>query len=56
MLRDILRRSPEARARYEATKRDLAARLGHDREAYTEGKTDVVRSLLATAEADADAP
>jgi GrpB-like predicted nucleotidyltransferase (UPF0157 family) len=45
-LRDTLRRDPAARARYEAEKLSLQAEFGHDREAYTEGKTTVIRSLL----------
>ncbi len=49
-LRDLLRRSPEARQRYEAVKAELAERRPVDRSAYTNGKTDVVASLLRTAE------
>ena len=48
--RDLLRASAPARRRYEAAKRSLAARHPADRPAYTEGKTDVVRSLLASAD------
>jgi GrpB-like predicted nucleotidyltransferase (UPF0157 family) len=46
-LRDLLRRSPDARSRYEAVKRDLAMREPVDRKAYTIGKTDIVAALLA---------
>lgn len=46
-LRDTLLATAEARARYEAEKLRLQAELGHDREAYTEGKTTVIRALLA---------
>jgi GrpB-like predicted nucleotidyltransferase (UPF0157 family) len=45
-LRDLLRRSPRARSRYESVKLELAREFGDDRESYTEGKTDVVRELL----------
>jgi GrpB-like predicted nucleotidyltransferase (UPF0157 family) len=45
-LRDLLRRNPEARQRYEAVKVELAEREPVDRTAYTIGKTDVVTSLL----------
>jgi GrpB-like predicted nucleotidyltransferase (UPF0157 family) len=48
-LRDLLRRSVQARAAYEATKLALAESVGDDRAAYTDGKTDVVRQLLASA-------
>lgn len=44
--RDLLRRSPEARERYEAVKLALAGRQPTDRRAYTSGKTEVVTSLL----------
>jgi GrpB-like predicted nucleotidyltransferase (UPF0157 family) len=44
--RDTLLASPEARSRYESEKLRLQAEVGHDREAYTEGKTTVIRSLL----------
>jgi GrpB-like predicted nucleotidyltransferase (UPF0157 family) len=46
-LRDLLRRSPDARERYEAVKVALAQREPNDRKAYTIGKTQVVASLLA---------
>jgi GrpB-like predicted nucleotidyltransferase (UPF0157 family) len=45
-LRDLLRRCPEARARYQATKLRLAGRQPTDRRAYTSGKTGVVTELL----------
>jgi GrpB-like predicted nucleotidyltransferase (UPF0157 family) len=44
--RDLLRRSPEARDRYEAVKLELLQRDPTDRKAYTTGKTEVVTSLL----------
>jgi GrpB-like predicted nucleotidyltransferase (UPF0157 family) len=40
-LRDHLRAHPEDAARYEALKRELA-----EREAYTEAKTEFIRSIL----------
>lgn len=46
-LRDLLRRSPDARESYEAVKVELAQRQPIDRKAYTAGKTEVVASLLA---------
>ncbi len=47
-LRDLLRESPAARERYAAAKRSLLQASGNDRSAYTMGKTDIVRSLLAS--------
>jgi GrpB-like predicted nucleotidyltransferase (UPF0157 family) len=49
--RDLLRRSPAARARYEAVKTELAQLCLRplDRKAYTNGKTEVVTSLLREA-------
>ena len=47
---NLLRSSPEARDRYEAVKLRLAEQHTDDREAYTEGKTEVVTSLLAETE------
>jgi GrpB-like predicted nucleotidyltransferase (UPF0157 family) len=44
--RNLLRRSADARARYEAVKLQLIEKLGDDRQAYTDGKSEVVRSLL----------
>ena len=49
-LRDILRRSPTARARYESVKQQLASDFGNDRTAYTDGKSDVVQVLLDEAD------
>jgi GrpB-like predicted nucleotidyltransferase (UPF0157 family) len=50
-LRDLLRRSPDARSRYEAVKQQLWDDVGDDRDAYTDGKSSVIRSLLAEARA-----
>ena len=49
--RDYLRAHPDARAKYEALKRDLADRYPNDREAYTEGKTDLIGKLTEAARA-----
>ena len=49
-LRDLLRSSPTARARYELVKRELAAAHPGDRPAYTAGKNDVVAELLRQVE------
>jgi GrpB-like predicted nucleotidyltransferase (UPF0157 family) len=48
-LRDLLRRSPEARQRYEAVKVFLSEQSDANRETYTDGKTEVVASLLRAA-------
>ena len=53
--RDYLRAHPDARADYEALKRDLADRYPNDREAYTEGKTDLIGKLTEAAGAWATA-
>ena len=45
-LRDLLRRSPEARQRYEDAKLRLVNEVGDDRTTSTEGKTEIVASLL----------
>jgi GrpB-like predicted nucleotidyltransferase (UPF0157 family) len=50
--RDHLRRHPEVAAAYAACKRDLAARHGADRVAYTEAKT----AFIAAARRAADPP
>ena len=44
--RDRLRAEPELARAYEALKRELAGRHREDREAYSEAKTDFVRSAL----------
>lgn len=51
-LRDLLRRSAGARTRYEAAKLRLAGEVDGDRRAYTDGKSEVVRSLLDEAGRD----
>ncbi|MBB5958956.1 GrpB-like predicted nucleotidyltransferase (UPF0157 family) [Saccharothrix tamanrassetensis] len=44
--RDALRHDEDLRNRYQALKLDLAHRLGHDREAYTDAKTGFIRAAL----------
>lgn len=46
-VRDHLRAHPEARAKYAATKRALAERHPEDIDAYVEGKSQVLREILA---------
>ena len=46
--RDFLRTHPETAAEYEALKRRLAALHEHDREAYTDGKSEFIRGVLRT--------
>ena len=46
LLRDLLRQSPNACARYAAVKLRLIEELGSDRKAYTEAKTDIVQALV----------
>jgi GrpB-like predicted nucleotidyltransferase (UPF0157 family) len=47
--RDYLRSHPDVAARYAALKLDLASLHPRDREAYIEGKTEFVHSVLVTA-------
>jgi GrpB-like predicted nucleotidyltransferase (UPF0157 family) len=49
LFRDYLRIHPEEVRRYEALKRDLAARFRNDREAYTQGKSDFVGEVMEKA-------
>jgi len=49
LFRDLLRGHPDEARRYHKLKRQLAARFGADREAYTEGKASFVESVLAKA-------
>ena len=44
-VRDFLRAHPDEAARYDALKREVAARHPHDRLAYIEGKEEYVRAL-----------
>jgi len=50
--RDFLRLHPETAAEYEQLKRRLALIYEHDREAYTDGKEALVRSVVMRALAD----
>jgi GrpB-like predicted nucleotidyltransferase (UPF0157 family) len=52
LFRDYLRSHPEPAREYEALKRRLAAEHRLNREAYTEGKADLVRAILDTARAE----
>ena len=45
-LRDLLRQSQFARARYESVKWQLTDECGHDRKAYTDGKSIVIGQLI----------
>ncbi|MBK9970388.1 MAG: GrpB family protein [Acidimicrobiaceae bacterium] len=47
-LRNLLRRDPSARARYEAVKQQLAGQVADDRTAYTDGKTSIVHQPRRT--------
>ena len=49
LLRDFLRANPARAAEYAALKRALAIQHPEDREAYTEGKSYLIASLLADA-------
>lgn len=44
--RDALRRSPPLAAEYQSLKQRLASEHAHDRDAYTEGKSPFVQSVL----------
>ena len=52
--RDALRGDPALVAEYAALKRNLAAQLADDREAYSAAKTTFVRRVLADGEAERD--
>jgi GrpB-like predicted nucleotidyltransferase (UPF0157 family) len=45
--RELLRRNPDARQRYQSAKRELALRFPQDRQCYTEAKSAVVEELLS---------
>ena len=51
LFRNYLRAHPDEARRYEAVKRDLAARFPDDREAYTGGKTEYVNGVMQKARA-----
>jgi GrpB-like predicted nucleotidyltransferase (UPF0157 family) len=46
LFRDQLREHPETAKKYLILKEDLAAKFQNDREAYTQGKTDFVKSVV----------
>ena len=50
IFRDHLRAHPEAVARYEVLKHDLAVRYPNDRTAYTKGKAGFIAAILAEAQ------
>ena len=52
LFRDRLRSHPEVARSYAALKRDLAARFGNDREAYTSAKTAFITRETALARAE----
>jgi len=47
--RDRLNQNPEIAREYERLKFDLAKRFGHDRESYTNGKTEFIQKVVAMA-------
>ena len=49
--RDYLRAHPDTVRQYERLKQQLAARHAHDRNAYTDGKSEMVAAITATARA-----
>ncbi len=50
-LRDMLRNNADARSAYAALKRELVVLCEGDRDAYTEGKTTFIESLIRTGDA-----
>jgi GrpB-like predicted nucleotidyltransferase (UPF0157 family) len=53
LFRNYLRCHPDEAQRYAALKRSLAAQHSHDREAYTEAKSDYVDAVMAKATTEA---
>ena len=51
LFRDFLRAHPETAGQYQAFKRDLAAKLGSDRFAFTEAKTEFIEPVMVRARA-----
>ncbi len=49
LFRDYLRSAADERSLYEETKRRLAERFRHDRQAYTEGKEPVIWEIMQSA-------
>lgn len=56
LFRDYLRVHPETARAYERLKRDLAARFGRDRAAYTDAKTAFITTVEEKARAEKAAP
>ena len=54
LFRDYLRANPDAAARYEAAKLDLADRFAQDRASYVQAKEPIVEELLIAARAWSD--
>jgi len=52
LFRDYLRSHPNVAKDYEALKRNLAARLGKERQAYTDAKTPFIQGILRQAHAE----
>jgi len=52
--RDYLRHHPKARDQYAALKLDLAQKFHHDREAYTNAKSDFILSILELADQESE--
>ena len=50
LFRDYLRQHPASAQEYEQVKRELAARPGHDRAAYTDAKGEIVWALIRRAD------
>lgn len=48
--RDYFRKNNDALIRYSNLKRELANRLPTDRDSYTDGKSDLISSIVAEAE------
>ena len=54
LFRDYLRQHPDEAKRYAQLKRRLAQRFLHDREAYTQGKTEYIQSVTDKARSQSD--
>jgi GrpB-like predicted nucleotidyltransferase (UPF0157 family) len=54
IFRDYLRAHPAVAKQYAELKRDLAVRFRNDREAYTNGKSDFISSVVQKARLDVD--
>lgn len=56
LFRDHLRRHSDVALAYAELKRELAATVGHDRLAYTEGKSEFILGELTAASAELSDP